>query len=256
QPLPSANSGASSGQWKQSDQGGGNQVEAFRPGQPSSGGGSDIPVPQPRDPGEPSSSARPNGQQDDPFSSPLGMNGDGPIELQGIDDQTASTDAIDDLSAAPQPVVLRVPAEMIPADAADEDPNLQTDSFVTPIRLQSVSSSHDADAVQESKPSGQPHPFAYDRQNYRWLRGIVDYDESDNTWHLMYAAKPDPDDPYGGDITLADHPDLSKLRDGDIVLVEGRVDTASTDALGKPQYRIEKLVGPLVPKGATLADQN
>jgi hypothetical protein len=82
-------------------------------------------------------------------------------------------------------------------------------------------------------------PCAYDRDKYSWLRGIVEFDSHDKAWHIMYSQRPDPHDRYGGDIRLIDHRKLSTFRSGDVVYVEGRIDTHHVDSRGKPQYRIE-----------------
>jgi hypothetical protein len=82
-------------------------------------------------------------------------------------------------------------------------------------------------------------PCDYDRIKYAWLRGIVEFDAHDRAWHIMYSQRPDPHDRYGGDIRLIDHRKLSKLHNGDVVYVEGRIDTHYLDSRGKAQYRIE-----------------
>ena len=86
-----------------------------------------------------------------------------------------------------------------------------------------------------------PNPFGYDRQEYRWLRGIAQFDDEDGSWHVMYNTTPDETDEFGGDITLVPDAGLRGLpRDG-VVLVQGRVDYDSRDAYGKPRYRVEQL---------------
>jgi hypothetical protein len=84
-------------------------------------------------------------------------------------------------------------------------------------------------------------PCNYDRDKYRWLQGIVEFDLRDKSWHIMYSQSPDPHDKNGGDIRLIDHRKLSTLRNGDVVRVEGRIDTHHLDSRGKAQYRIDQL---------------
>ena len=114
----------------------------------------------------------------------------------------------------------------------------------------------DAESFQEpfrpasntvSTPTARPNPYDYDRENYTWLRGVVDYDTTHQTWHIIYNLRPDKDDRYGGSSTLSDSPQLSSLQPNDIVLVEGRFDANSRDNIGKPTYRIDH-VARLVPK--------
>ena len=93
-------------------------------------------------------------------------------------------------------------------------------------------------------PAGNTDRSPYDRDpnGYRWLRGIVDYDPQDKVWILFYSQVPQPNDPFNGQITLADHPKLTGLRDEQVVLVEGGIDTENLDPrTGFPKYRIAKL---------------
>jgi hypothetical protein len=82
-------------------------------------------------------------------------------------------------------------------------------------------------------------PCDYDRIKYSWLRGIVDFNPRDKSWHIIYSQHPDPHDRYGGAIRLIDCPKLSTLHSGDVVYVEGRIDTHHLDSRGKAQYLIE-----------------
>jgi hypothetical protein len=82
-------------------------------------------------------------------------------------------------------------------------------------------------------------PCDYDRLKYTWLRGVVDFDERDKSWHIIYCRRPDSHDRYGGALRLIDNPKLATLHSGDVVYVEGRIDTHRLDSHGKPQYLIE-----------------
>jgi hypothetical protein len=117
-----------------------------------------------------------------------------------------------------------------------EEPDAE--SFQEPFRPAS-------NTVATSIP--RPNPYDYDRQKYTWLRGVVDYDNEHQTWHIIYNLKPDKDDRYGGSSTLANSPQLSGLQPNDIVLVEGRFDLDSRDNIGKPTYQVDH-VARLVPK--------
>lgn len=94
----------------------------------------------------------------------------------------------------------------------------------------------------------EPQGYGYDAAGYRWLSGIVDFDEQRKEWVLIYDLTPDPEDAFKGQITLIQDPALSRLHSNDLIYVEGRVDTTVRDhGTGKPQYRIENLRGPLSP---------
>jgi hypothetical protein len=95
----------------------------------------------------------------------------------------------------------------------------------------------------------RPNPYGYDAVGYAWLRGVVDFDESQKAWVLIYNPAPSERDLYKGHITLIDNGELKKLQNNQVVLVEGQVDATLCDmATGKPQYRVTKMYGPLVPK--------
>ncbi len=113
--------------------------------------------------------------------------------------------------------------------------------FVTPIPVSSNNTSQDAGGRDFADSSSKPNPFAYDRQGYGWLRGIVEFDEPSKTWYLLYDDNPDPADRFGGDIALVDDARLNKLQTGDVVLVEGLVDPQIRDARGNMSYRVSKL---------------
>jgi hypothetical protein len=106
---------------------------------------------------------------------------------------------------------------------------------------------HDSDglvAVSAKAGPGGPvikgsDPCDYDRVSYSWLRGIVDFNPRDKSWHIIYSQHPDRHDRYGGAIRLIDCPKLRTLHSGDLVFIEGRVDTQQRDSHGKAQYRIE-----------------
>ena len=98
-------------------------------------------------------------------------------------------------------------------------------------------------------PKEKPNPYGYDAVGYRWLRGIVDFDEKQHAWMIIYNPTPGPNDAYQGQLTLLDNGLLQKMQNYDVVLVEGQIDPAAPEpGTGKPQYRVKRVHGPLVPK--------
>ncbi|MCA9117489.1 MAG: hypothetical protein KDA79_20605 [Planctomycetaceae bacterium] len=89
----------------------------------------------------------------------------------------------------------------------------------------------------------QAAAWGYDRENYRWLRGVVEFDQQDGQWHLMYD--PQPGDRWGGDLTLAGGNLPETLQDGAVIQVHGQLDQSSRDSRGKPLYQVERFAGPL-----------
>jgi hypothetical protein len=97
----------------------------------------------------------------------------------------------------------------------------------------------------ERAPAHRPYGRAGNRQ--AWFRGVVDFDEQEKTWYLIYNPNPDEDDERGGIVTLLDHPNLQFVRGDDTVLIEGVFVPDATDRYGHPRYRIntiKRLVAP------------
>ena len=135
-----------------------------------------------------------------------------------------------------------VPQEQMASRSTAEDAGAFVDPVpVDPAALKQTSAESDEAAAR------RPNPFDHDREDFRWLRGVVDYDEADKTWNIIYDMNPDRTDRFGGSITLGDDERLSELHDDDVVLVEGRVDANARDRSGKPLYHVERLAR-LVPK--------
>ncbi len=110
-------------------------------------------------------------------------------------------------------------------------------------------STEEAPAPPAEPAQRKPNPYGYDAVGYSWLRGLVDFDETQKAWVLIYNPTPSDRDLYKGHITLIDNGQLKKLQNNQVVLVEGQVDANLCDAAtGKPQYRVQKMYGPLVPK--------
>ncbi len=116
-----------------------------------------------------------------------------------------------------------------------------SDEFVPPIEIASTGKDPAAQssAIQLTSAVDQmaePNPYDYDRAQFTWLRGVVDFDEIAGEWSIIYSLRPEADDEFGGSLTLARSQLLSGLQNGDVVLVEGRVDRQTQDHLGKPSY--------------------
>lgn len=184
------------------------------------------PVPDYRSPGD--ANSEPTGGDafgDEATSSPFGEQSG--VELQGIETQAQNGG-----------VTLGEPV------AAYSDELAQGDgSFAEPVPYTAVSTTR----TLATNNGNSPNPYDYDRKNYDWLRGVVDFDERSRTWNLIYDLTPEADDEFGGSITLVDDPQLNVLRNEDVILVEGQIDETQRDELGKPKYRFEQF-SRLVPK--------
>lgn len=95
-----------------------------------------------------------------------------------------------------------------------------------------------AEHTVAAQPEGQLRPYGRAPNGHAWFRGLVDFDEQENTWYLIYNPEPNPKDPQGGTITLIEHPHLRLLTGDDVVLVEGQFDASDLDQHGQPKYRL------------------
>ena len=107
-----------------------------------------------------------------------------------------------------------------------------------------------AKTVDAKTRVGSPTRFDYDRSSYSYLRGVVDFDSRDHSWHIIYNPNPDRTDKYGGAFQLVDNPRLKVLHDGDIVYIQGRVRPQLVDSHGKPKYEIGDEVARITYRGA------
>jgi hypothetical protein len=118
----------------------------------------------------------------------------------------------------------------------------------------------DIDDLPAATPTGQPqtsyHPntiqlvsgieeigsrYGYDPQ-YGWLRGKLEFSESDRQWKLRYIPIDGATDNYGGSVILADTPLLSGYERGDFVEVAGKLISASSEKRGyAPKYQVSQL---------------
>ena len=136
---------------------------------------------------------------------------------------------------------------------SQENPEEKTTApqFSAPRPLPENSSAQPLPKTGTGTAASAPSPYDHDKKKYTWLRGKIDYDEGSKTWQIIYSL--DPADQYGGSLTLVDHPSFKKLnlKNDDVVLVEGQLDTIGL--AGKPNYKINKLFGPLAPPGVVQA---
>lgn len=100
-----------------------------------------------------------------------------------------------------------------------------------------VDKSQDETKTNPDKSTSSVSPYGYEKENYAWLCGKVDYNEGKKTWQIIYNIT--DHDLYGGSFELVDHPSLKNLSTDDIVEIEGQVD--SSDTSQKPRYKIQKL---------------
>jgi hypothetical protein len=132
--------------------------------------------------------------------------------------------------------------------------SVDEERFVTPVEYNEPASSVDDREPRRLQQKSLPSPFKKDPYGYRWLRGIVTRDPKSGLWRITYAREPLDDDPYQGIMTLAADDSLpadeslDKLKNGDVILVEGDIDDGQLDRFKKPIYLVSHMQGPLKPK--------
>jgi hypothetical protein len=90
-------------------------------------------------------------------------------------------------------------------------------------------------------PSSSDSRYGYDPQ-YGWLRGRLEFSESDRRWKLRYIPIDGVTDNFGGSAILIDTPHLSGYERGDYVEASGKLLLASPDQRGyAPKYEVSQL---------------
>ena len=90
-------------------------------------------------------------------------------------------------------------------------------------------------AAVEAKPASSTGHA----EDYSWLRGEVQYDHISKGWRLRYAGL-DEYDRWGGAVILAADGSLDRLRDGQIVKVQGHL-VESENRRGAPLYHADSI---------------
>lgn len=127
----------------------------------------------------------------------------------------------------------------------DDSPVTESDSpFETPVVQ--VSNTNSA-AAEYDDPEEKAEPvqvsskkYAYDPR-FAWVQGVVEYDDTNSTWVIMYNDNPRTSDVYGGELTLADSPAVARLRSGSVVRIYGSLDPSEPDSRGRPLYRVTRI---------------
>lgn len=124
-------------------------------------------------------------------------------------------------------------------DAAKKDPNLQKSAFVDDSEDEfTPPGAYDPGGDPDSSDDlNDPAVFLHDGNIYR---GIVKFDDEEQTWYLRYERLADPETGEGM-IYLAPSAKLSSLRNNLTVLIEGGVDNKQLDRFDRPMLVIKHL---------------
>ncbi len=124
---------------------------------------------------------------------------------------------------------------------------LDDPTFGSMASLPTESAMTDAAMVSRSAPRNLASQYGYDQKEYRWLQGMLDYDEATRTWYVTYNMKPGNEDELGGDVGLITNDSLLRMAQsgeiatGMVVRVVGSVDPTAHDSRGKPMYRVQQV---------------
>jgi len=150
-----------------------------------------------------------------------------------------------------------------PAASSTPVPTAAGDPFETPIQPLAPSQEAPTQAgPQDATPlfelnkvtPSELAPFGRD-EKLRWVRGVVSKEPTNGTWSIIFDDNPQSNDPLAGHLTIAPSPHLEQLKDGDVVEIQGQVDTIAKDRLGKPVYLVNS-VTKLVEKSENVAVEN
>jgi hypothetical protein len=145
-----------------------------------------------------------------------------PTEWQPVEQQPAPV----------QPVGYESPAQPQPTETVAQPPVEQ------PV-VKAPSHRGEEQPQRKSYADISAHPSFAHAPDYSWLSGEVEYSRISKGWRLRYATV-DEEDAYGGSVTLAEHPLLHSLKDGEVVRVQGRLSNPATKSAAPP-YLIDSL---------------
>ncbi len=87
-----------------------------------------------------------------------------------------------------------------------------------------------------------PGPYGYDRHDYAWLKGKLEYSLAQRCWKLRYIPLTDPADAFGGSLILQETPELGDTyRPGDYVTVIGAISEEESGSGVAPRYEVHTL---------------
>ena len=172
-------------------------------------------------------------------------------QIAGSSDAQAvpESQAIQDQNAVPDPQDLEIADDESNWGSESSDTGDQTGSETESDALKNGRDPFETEGFGSGSQRESPDsrstvqlPFGHDEMKFRWLRGLAEYVEQDESWHIMYNDNP-TDDRFGGEFTLANNAELDKLdkREMYFMTVDGQYDSKSLDQRGKPSYRITNI---------------
>lgn len=135
--------------------------------------------------------------------------------------------------------------QFFPEDGADTVPNPREpgnfDELGIPTTQTSQPGRNTVARPSTIQPVGARHvEYGFDTTNYRWLRGVLRYDDQSRHWNITYSVA--GNDQFGGLLSLAvSSQQIGGLTDGDPVDVSGYIDTSTRDSGGRAVYQVDSI---------------
>jgi hypothetical protein len=128
-------------------------------------------------------------------------------------------------------------------DASNPSKNAQKSS---PTTSNNIAATNNATATNSVATAGagimpwastsENAPYGYDKPNYAWLRGKLEYSQTDQQWKLRYIPVESDNDSFGGSVILSNAANMKGYQPGDFVEVRGRVQTQQPQKGYAPVY--------------------
>ncbi|WP_437224743.1 hypothetical protein SH661x_003764 [Planctomicrobium sp. SH661] len=146
----------------------------------------------------------------------------------------------------PPPVEAFAPPVMSPPPGKTADPfasGSASSSAIPPLEATPAGATSLWDVETKKVVTADVSAFGHDPK-FQWLRGVVSKEPEQGTWSIVYNDAPNQEDQWAGHLSLAPSPHLERLRDGDVVEIQGQIDNVVRDQLGKPVYLVSSLKKP------------
>jgi len=131
------------------------------------------------------------------------------------------------------------PAPEAAAKPLGMDSNRQANLADTRAGVPQEASSAPGMSTMPAPPDSKPAAMTGHAADYSWLYGEVHYDHISRGWRLRYASL-DEIDRWGGAVILAAESSLDKLKEGQIVKVQGRL-LEPANSKASPGYRVDSI---------------
>jgi hypothetical protein len=134
------------------------------------------------------------------------------------------------------------PGSQTPAPTEPSPLHEKAMTSAAPVSFRMPRSEQMRTSVVAAQPAMTEAPMSSARRyghaaDYSWVQGEVQ--RTRKGWRLRYASL-DETDTYGGSVTLADDPQLSQMKEGDVYRIEGRLQNPESH-FSAPTYVVKEI---------------